>query len=377
MLSALKNFFITFLIAALVFGSAAYFATRFLTNTITSIFDKESSELEGILSPGEDDKPSDPSDTTPASPSTDGNTGEVIQGESFNMLFIVTDYQPDLFGDYYPDKETLEQMEESAGENEIGLLGAQYRRPRAVATVLLRADKERKEFTYTVFSAATRVTTSVGDYSLGDIYNLYGYDYIIDVVAARTGVPIDYHLTVNVTELYEVVNAMGGFPLYMTKDLYYNGLIATSEKPSPELEDTLPLLYGIGKNTIDGSGMIALMMWDDTSSATAMAERNTLLVSILTSVIDKLTTLSHAEFTAFYDSITEDGLVETNFTTKDLVSRIDLIYASASEEFTTKSLDYPGRYIAATETEDAYFSANITTGIALFKNYRRVIPTND
>ena len=49
MLSAFKNFFITFLIAALVFGAAAYFATRFLTDTISGIFDMEANELDQIL----------------------------------------------------------------------------------------------------------------------------------------------------------------------------------------------------------------------------------------------------------------------------------------------------------------------------------------
>jgi len=40
MLSAFKNFFVTFLIAAIVFGAVGYFATRFLTDTITGIFDE-------------------------------------------------------------------------------------------------------------------------------------------------------------------------------------------------------------------------------------------------------------------------------------------------------------------------------------------------
>ena len=54
MLSAFKNFFVTFLISALVFGAAAYFATQFLTETISGIFDAESSELDHILNPGTD-----------------------------------------------------------------------------------------------------------------------------------------------------------------------------------------------------------------------------------------------------------------------------------------------------------------------------------
>lgn len=377
MLSALKNFFITFLIAALIFGSAAYFATRFLSNTITGIFAAESSELEGILNPG-DNTPDNPSSPNTDNSDVSGVPLEDIQGDSFNMLFIVTDYQPDLFSDYCPDKETLAQMEEDGNTNTVGILSTSYRRPRAVATVLFRADKERKEFTYTVFPAVTRVSTAVGDQSLGDLYNLYGQNYIIDTVAAMTGVTIDYHLLVNVTELYDIVNEMGGFSLYITKELYYNGLVSTAEKPAEEVADFLPLLYTIGKNTIDGSGAIALMMWDDSAvSAAALTERNTLLVNVLSAIMDRLTSLSQAEFTAFYDKICEEGLISTNFTTKDLVSNMGLIRKISEEDFTEKTLDYPGRYIAATDTENAYFSANTSAGITQFKNYRKVLDTDN
>ena len=98
-MSALKNFVITFLISALIFGSVAYFATQFLTDTITGIFDAEKNELDSIL------YPANPADTTspdnhPPQNGDDPSTERVIEGDSFNMLFIVTDYQPDIFTDY-------------------------------------------------------------------------------------------------------------------------------------------------------------------------------------------------------------------------------------------------------------------------------------
>ena len=100
--------------------------------------------------------------------------------------------------------------------------------------------------------------TLCGDHALGDLYDLYGLDYVIDTVKGITGLTVDYHLSVNVTELYEVVNNMGGFPLYLTKDIYYNGVTATWTTPAAEQANSLPLLYRIGKNTIDcmRSGMI-------------------------------------------------------------------------------------------------------------------------
>ena len=377
MLSAFKNFFITFLVAALIFGAIAYFATQFLTETISGIFDSESNELDSILNPTPSNTESPDNTNTPGTddrPVTDPE--EEITGESFNMLFVVTDYQPDMFTDYRPDAETLGQMQNESAADHFGVLSAPFRKTRAVSVVLLRADKERREFTYTVFPAATRITTSSGDHTLGDLYELYGLDFIINTVSGISGLTVDYHLAVNVTELYEIVNAMGGFHLYFTKELYYNGFVATSEKPSPETANNPPLLYDIGKNTVDGSGVIALMMWDDTTSAATHTERNTLLVNTLSAILEKLTSLPEAEFTALYDRICTEGWVETTFTPKDLVAQIELIYKIKDESFIKKTLDYPGRFIAATETADAYFAPSTGSAITLFKNYRKIVEDN-
>ena len=50
MLSALKNFGVTFLISALVFGVIAYFATLFVSSTVNNILDDESKDLNEIIS---------------------------------------------------------------------------------------------------------------------------------------------------------------------------------------------------------------------------------------------------------------------------------------------------------------------------------------
>lgn len=376
MLSALKNFAITFLISALVFGGAAYFATQFLTETITGIFDSESSELDSILTPSTGIPGSNPANTdSPDTTDTPESTapGSILSGESFNMLFIVTDHQPELFDDYYPDKEELDRMESDPTTPSTGILGADYRRTRAISVLLLRVDKERGEFTYTVFPAITRVSTSSGEHALADIYHLYGSDFIIDTVSAMTGLSVDHHFLINITEMSELINRMGGFSLYMTTDLYYDGIVATAEKPSAENANTLPLLYRIGQNSVDGSGMHALMVWEDFSSEEAMTKRSELLANILMEILDKLTGMPQAEFTSFYDSLCENALADTTFTPKDLVSQMELLHAMHSEDFVIKTVDYPGRYVPSNGETDAYFAPDLNRGTALFKNYRKLM----
>ena len=367
MLSAFKNFFVTFLIAALIFGSVAYFATQFLTDTITGIFDAEKNELDEILH-------SSTPDTTPVTEpidpgTTDPSTDRLIEGDSFNMLFIVTDYQPDIFHDYFPSDDDLANME---NEDAVftGLLSTPFRRVGTCATVLLRADKERREFTFTVFPSLMRINTSAGNVSVSDLYSLYGRDHIISQVSAMTGLQVDYYLVVNVTELSQIISNMGGINLYLTTDLYYNGQIATSKKPAPEEEDLLPLLYTIGNNDIDGPGATALMMHNEIDSTATLNARNTFLVNFLTAVMDTLTAMPETDLTAFYDDICANAMADTTFSVPDFISEISLIYAWNDPSFKKTTLEYPGRYVPANDSSAGYFEPNTTQAINLFKNYR-------
>lgn len=373
-MSALKNFVITFLISALIFGSVAYFATQFLTDTITGIFDAEKSELDSILNP------SNPSDTTPSTDQTnpddkDPSTERVIEGDSFNMLFIVTDYQPDIFSDYLPSDEDLANMElEDASYT--GLLSTPFRRPRACATLLFRADKERKEFTLTPIPACTQVSTTSGNYAFADLYDLYGRDYLLSQVAAMTGLPIDYYLVVNVTELSQIITDMGGISMYLTNDLYYNGQICTTKKPLPEEEDLIPLLYQIGNNEIDGPGSTALMVHNEIESQADVTARDTFLVNFFTAVMNRLTAMPETDLTAFYDSICSNAMADTTLSVPDFISEIGLIYSWNDTSFKKTTLDYPGKYIAATDSSVGYFSPNTDSAVSFFKNYRR-LPSAD
>ena len=96
----------------------------------------------------------------------------------------------------------------------------------------------------------------------------------------------------------------------------------------------------------------------------------TLVIILAIVLLNKLTAMSEADLTAFYDNLCEDALIDTTFTVKELVSHADLIYAYTREDFKKTTLSYPGRFVAATETSEAYFEPNTKEGLALFKKYR-------
>ena len=374
MLSAFKNFIVTLLVAALVFGVAAYFATRFLTDTITGIFEQESDELDQILNPTTTSAPTVTETNTPT-PVPPENEPDPVAGDSFNMLFIVTDYQPDIFSDYLPTDADLAALSKQE-EIPLGILSASYRRPRACAVLLVRADKERREFTVTVFPSLTRVLTASGNQTLDNLYNLYGRDYIVSKASAMTGLPIDYSLMINITEVSDVVAELGGFSMYISRDLYYNGSVSTSVRPTGEEEQLLPKLYSIGSNNVDGPGAVALLMNEEYASGADVAAHNSVLITMFTEIMNKLTAMEGAAATAFYEKLCEDALIDTNFSPTEFVDRLELIFAWRDETFHRTSLEYPGRFVPAAAEETAYYEPNTPAGVALFRNYRRILTEN-
>ena len=90
MLSALRNFLLTFLIATVIFGTIAYFVVGFVLDTLAVTISAE---------------PVDETYTTETLPTEETEETappeeDEIEGETFNILLIGTDYQPDKFNDY-------------------------------------------------------------------------------------------------------------------------------------------------------------------------------------------------------------------------------------------------------------------------------------
>ncbi|HPU17399.1 MAG TPA: hypothetical protein PLZ27_01865, partial [Bacillota bacterium] len=98
MLTAIRNFVIVFAISAVIFGVIGYAITGFIVDNVLSI--ANSPDETGIST---DTDTSNDSETT-KTPDTDNIPKyEDLEGRSFNILLIGTDYRPDDFNDYKED----------------------------------------------------------------------------------------------------------------------------------------------------------------------------------------------------------------------------------------------------------------------------------
>ena len=262
MLSALKNFGVTFLIAALLFGVLAYFATGFVTSTMNSIMTDEEDELTEIMQ-NEDGQTLAGAETEPLQSQNPTNE-KIPEGESFSFLVVTTDYRPDLHDNYKP---TLEHMYKTdwysvSASDTRGCLSGEYREPRASSIVLVRADKESRQFVYTYFSPETQVYTTTGYHTLGEVYGLYGRQTLADHIHAMTGLKIKYTLLLNAYNFDEFVEVCGAPTINLAKDIYQNAdMVYTTQFETTKEhigDDGYPWTEHLPNTLVLGAGEIEL-----------------------------------------------------------------------------------------------------------------------
>lgn len=427
MLSAFKNFGVTFLIAAIIFGVIAYFAVGFVLNTVDSIMENEKGELDSIIQNPETGEGDGESDGELVDPPED----EIV-GESFNFLVITTDYRPDIYSDYKPSKSEVDKgnWDEAEYEDTAGFLTQKYRTKSASSIVLVRVDKENKQYIFSYISPKIRVYTSSGYRTLAEVYEYYGKQTLAEYVNALTGISPKYTLLVNGYNLDEVVSILGETNASIQRDIYYDGMYYSMQYETtniiinPDGEEKInhiPNTFTIAKGTVpvNAENIYTILSVKEHSivDITAKSAYTTDLLKTYLSVLGameeedqkialaKLITkqsdwanIEDLSDTVIIEDPTEeeteaeteenkdpnskvpwstpigepeDAIIETNYTMNEFDNITDLI--SAIDEFTSIAIVYPCSYVVATAESDDYFEADYENALQLYAQYK-VIP---
>ncbi|MBQ8508483.1 MAG: LCP family protein [Clostridia bacterium] len=337
MLSALRNFALTFTIAAIIFGLIAYFVVGFVLDTLTvtiSATPEPNDTAQLIL----------PEDTTSADttgPETPDQPVEEIDGETFNILLVGTDYQPDLFDDYdYEEKWTGE-----------GFPDRRSRKISADMIILMRIDKENRKFVFCSLPRNTRVLVDGIYMQLGDVYAQKGIDFLCGKVTGLTGLEMDYYAILDVGGIAEVVDAFGGISYYVPEDMEY-------EDP----EQNLIISLKKGTQTIKGEEAAQLLRYAGYGTNARMSTA----VSFIEAMMDKFTNITYiTKAPEIYKKVTE--IVTTNFTADDLMNNIDLIFSYS--KFEAVSVSYPGS--SKVYENVTYFEPSLANALDIFASYKK------
>ncbi len=338
MLSATKNFVLTFVIALAIFGLIAYMLVGLVLNNLLGVGASDTQPPEETADDGGNEGP--------------GSIG--IQfgdgGDSFNILLIGTDYRPSEFVDYDPAMlEKLYGIKKAevipieppsdvkpkpgsvvsdekfwspdglvADDGSLifsgGFYSVDYRVIETDALILLRADKERGQFTYTVFPVDAYVDMNGRYIKLSEIYGLYGLDILLNKIYAMTGIAIDNHAVVSMESFPELIDTLGGITYNVPCDMKYvdyaGGINIDLKK---------------GAQRLDGKGVLDLLMFNNYTDGGSRSKTTAELLRRFIATFISITNYNRAP--AVFAEL--EAAVDTDFTLDEFTNNIDLIFKYA------------------------------------------------
>ncbi len=337
MLSATKNFVLTFIIALIVFGLIAYMLVGLVLNNLLGVGASETQPPEETTAEPEDN--------------SGGPVGiQLSGGESFNILLIGTDYRPSEFVDYDPSM--LEELYGIKQENvtvtpppsdvkpnpgsvvsdkehwssdgivssdgslvfDDGFYSVDYRLIETNALVLLRADKEREQFTFTVFPTDAYVDMSGKYVKLSEVYGRYGLETLLNKVYAMTGVMIDNYAVVSMESFPALVDALGGINFNVPCNMVYTDKAGGID---------INLKSGIQR--LDGKGVLDVLMFKDYQNGGSREKTTAELLKKFITTFISITNYSRAP--AVFAEL--EAMVDTDFTLDEFKKNIDMIFKYA------------------------------------------------
>ncbi len=338
MLSATKNFVLTFLIALVIFGLIAYMLVGLVLNNLLGVGASETEMPEDTAETPTDDGP--------------GNIGIQFgdSGESFNILLIGTDYRPSEFVDYDPEMlEKLygivkEEVKPIAPPADVkpnpgsvvsdekfwspdgivaddgslifggGFYTIDYRIIETDALVLLRADKERGQFTFTVFPTDAYVDMNGRYIKLSEVYGRYGLETLMDKIYALTGISIDHHAVVSMSDFPRLVDTLGGITYNVPFDMKYT-----------DYAGGINIDLKKGAQRLDGKGVLDLLMFNDYKDGGSREKTTIELLKKFVTTFISITNYNRAP--AVFAQL--ESAVDTDFTVEDFKHNLDLIFKYA------------------------------------------------
>lgn len=346
MLSAFKNFIITFAISLVIFGFASYFSVNYALEATAVSPDDTGVSVNGTFAPDDTSTPI-------------GDIGDQpeTQGNSFNVLLIGTDFQRERFDDYDPnlwlwadDKYEMKELSDATKYMQSGFF--RYREIEADSMVVLRVDKERREVTFTYIPGSMIVLSEGGNIEIGSLYASKGVDFLRHKVEAVTGLVIDYHICVSVEEIKEVIDEIGTVEIEVPCDMEY----------TDEAQE-LTIDIGKGNRTLKGTGAEQVLRFGGYSDASM---RGTTTVKYLMALMTKATRESNlTQITTLFSKISE--LVDTNITVEFLLSNAELIFSYSS--YNCYEMTYPGKYSEG-EDGETIFIPEVKNAVDMFYGHR-------
>lgn len=378
MFSSVKNFFITFLLAVIVFGLIAYMVVGLVLRNLNGSIGRQDGDESGPDESGGGEEEI-------VTPYGDG-------GESFNVLLIGSDYRPSVFADYDPEKVKMlygilpEEKElkptdlsglyaspapspttrsdgSTSGNITVdengglvipgGFHTGEYRVIEADTLVLLRFDKERGHWSMTTFPTDAYTTVNDRYVKLSEVYGEYGLEVLDDRIHAMTGITVDRHVTLTTEGFVRLINYLGGLEFYVPCDMDYD-----------DYAGDVHIHLKAGRQQLWGDEALQMLMFNTyTDKSNTRQTTTAAFIKALVSAFANLDNFKRSG-TIFANV---NRFILTDLTVSDFTSNVGLVFRNAEHEIdlgvVTRREERGGETITVIDVEKT---------IAAFSQYRKL-----
>lgn len=298
--SAIRHFIIAFLIAALIFSILGAIGLSFMGKAVR---EKEKSHVDDTQL---DDSPDHSDDEG------QGSVGPSLKGQSFSLLLILNDYQPDRYEYGYPD-------------NYSGIVYPRLKQ--ATALVYLRFNRENATLYSAVIPPESLVMVEGVEMTLAEAYHHKGAAFVCDRVSTLIGTRIGYYVSAGYNEFVSFINSPK-----------VNGITMTlGEEMDLNLRSGSTVHLQTGSQYLDGERSLALL----TASSVKKTALYELQRSFAYALLEKLTTLQHKQDPdGFFASVL--ARFDTNLTAAYVASNTEMMFSYF--DLTKNELTVPGNY---------------------------------
>lgn len=376
MFSSVKNYFISFAIALASFGFVAFLAIAIIVNSIGGAF---------IVDPfGEAEETTVPNSGNVDLPQL--NTS--LEGNSLYILVVISDYRPSFYGDYDydfikkyvgvsgavkfpedatpsedsvvglpmpPQEGTIDPSFNGAPNIIGGLKENTYRTVHNDITLLIRMDKENKQFTFTPFPANAVVNYGNERLLLRDVYYRSGIDGVVNTVHSITGIRPDKYVLIHSEYVDDLIDEIGGLDATLAVNMKHESLM-----------DGISFDHKAGQVNLDGESVKQMLLYDGYSQDQDMTIEE-FGMTMIRAFISKLTQPGgYATAGEMFSKVQKYFI--TDMTLEDITENKDLWYAYSA--FGKLQVDIVGNEIL--ENGESVFKINEDLTIEKFIPYRKI-----
>ena len=346
MLSALKNFGITFGVGLIIFGLLAFGITKFAVNSFANGFTSDQSQ-----------------DDTASNAADDGSNETKmdlsgIEGQTFTALLVGVDYFPDQldnygasFADCYSKSSETTLYTPETVPSEL----CTYIKQREISAdtiVLFHVNREQQTFVIYSIPYHTRVLVDGNYTKLGSLIYSKGMDFFTAKVEALTGMHVDYHMVFTPRGFVNLMQSLDQTTFNVPCNMSY-------QDPAQSLN----INVRAGEQRLGGADMLRVLRfagYENGEEGRMETTRN--FITTMLSNMKNITSLENA--TELYRTML--AYIYTNMDAAAFASIADLVYCY--DGFTCISQAYPGSEV--TYEGERYFEPTIVQATEFFRTYR-------